>query len=129
MANVNEIKIKGRAVADANKKYTKSGKEVTELRIAHNTRYQDKATQEWKDGKTEWFNIIAWAEKAHTLSLFKKGDEILVLGRLSSREYKKKDGTNGFSLEITANEMAKVDRKSFGVPKPSAHFEENEIPF
>ena len=42
----------------------------------------------------------------------KKGDEIAVEGRLSSRSYTDKDGNKRFVTEVVANEFIKLNRAS-----------------
>jgi single-strand DNA-binding protein len=77
------------------------------------------ATSEYKKNKngefiteTHWHTVIAWgklAEKAE--KLFEKGSQVLIDGKLVTRNYNDKDGNKRYSTEIVANELVLMNKK------------------
>jgi single-strand DNA-binding protein len=126
---MNQIQIVGNVVANAELRTTKTGKQVGEVRVAVNERYFDKEKKEWKDGKTEFFNVIGWDNKGKSIAGLEKGNRVLAIGKLSSREYKKKDGSSGFAVEITAEQVFKVDRPAKEQAAETTDFTNDNIPF
>jgi len=99
--NRNYIEIMGYAGADAEVKETQTGREMTVLSVA--------VTERWKDGnerkeRTEWFRVVTFNGLAKYAAGFQKGNSILVVGKLRTREY---DGANGKvkTFEIVADEL------------------------
>lgn len=39
------------------------------------------------EGKTKWCNVVAWHDLASILCVARKGDPVMVIGKLKSREY------------------------------------------
>ena len=68
---------------------------VTELNIAVDTSFK-------KDEKlTNYYRASVWNKRGETCATYlHKGDAVLVVGDLTAREYTKKDGTMGYSLEL-----------------------------
>jgi len=56
-----------------------------------------------KDKEPDWHNIVAWGRVAETCSLYvKKGDKVLVNGRISQRKWEGDDGKMNYMTEIVA---------------------------
>ena len=68
---------------------------VTELNIAVDTSFK-------KDEKlTNYYRASVWNKRGETCATYlHKGDAVLVVGDLTAREYTKKDGSIGYSLEL-----------------------------
>jgi single-strand DNA-binding protein len=82
------------------------GTAVADFRIATTPRKFDKATNSWTDLETLWFGVTCWrglAENA-TQSL-KKGDRVVVTGRLTTKSWKNEQGEDRSSLEIDATSV------------------------
>lgn len=80
-------------VANDSRHTTDGDTERTTVRIASTPRYFDKTTQEWKDGKTEWFNAHALGTTAANIAAsITKGQPVIVAGRLSTSTW---DTDNG----------------------------------
>ena len=78
---------------------SKSGKPMTNFSLA---------STEKKDGPTTWVDVVCFDEQADVVSQnIQKGDRVVVTGRLSLETYEKKDGTQGFSLRLVAEEVGK----------------------
>lgn len=86
----NTITIAGRLGEDPNLRYTQAGKAVANLRLAHSKRKQ--VNGEWvDDGPTLWLDVTCWEGRAERITeQARKGDEILVTGRLTVREHEGK---------------------------------------
>ncbi len=98
------IVLVGNLTADPELRYTPTGTAVVRFTVAVNHRYQDKTTQEWKDGDPDFYDVDAWrllAENcAETLS---KGHRVVIAGRLSQRRYEAKDGSKRVAWTVTAD--------------------------
>ena len=47
-----------------------------------------------EEGKTKWCNVVAWHDLASILCVARKGDPVLIIGKLKSREYNGKTYTD-----------------------------------
>lgn len=73
-----------------------------------------------KRDEADFFRCDAWGKTGEFVQkYFKKGDPIAVTGPLQLREYDKRDGTKGYSLEVN------VQRASF-VPQPPKNRDDSE---
>jgi single-strand DNA-binding protein len=85
------------------------------------------ASSEKKEGPTTWVEVVCFYEQAETCSeTLQKGQRVVVSGRMGLETYQKKDGTQGFSLRLMANEVG----VSLRWPKREAvSVGDDEIPF
>ena len=94
-------------------RYTPNGRPVTEFSVAVTHRGRDPQSGEWADLGTDWFRVTVWGDRAErTAEEFRKGNRVFVEGRFRTREYDAKDGTKRTSLEITADNVIALERKS-----------------
>lgn len=88
--------------------YTPNGKAVTKFSIA---------VYQGKDAKGDtlpamWLNIVTWNDLAEKLNgTLKKGDEVLLVGRLSMRPYTDKNQVARQALEVTASTVQRIPRE------------------
>src|SRR5512133_2051391 len=69
----------------------------------------DKVTQ------TEWHNIVAWRRLAElSENYIRKGSQILVEGKLRYRSYDDKEGNKRYIVEVEAEAIQLLGRKSDG---------------
>ena len=74
---------------------------VVEFSLAHTTRIRE--GEEWKDGTTSWYRVTCWRRLAvHTNASLRRGDAVIVTGRLRPTEWVDKDGVVRRSEEIEA---------------------------
>jgi single-strand DNA-binding protein len=86
---------------------TANGISRCKMRIACNER--KKVDGEWVDGDTSFFDIIVWRGLADAAGdNFKKGQSILVIGKVKISKYEDKNGVERQSVEILADEIAAV---------------------
>lgn len=98
---LNSIIIHGRLTKDTELKQTQGGAAVLAFSIAN-----DRFVNGQK--KTDFFDVIAWNQNAKFIhGHFNKGDNIIIVGRLQTREYTTQDGATRKVCEIV------VDRVEF----------------
>lgn len=108
-----KVMIIGNLGRDPEMRYTPNGRPVTEFSVAVTHRGRDQQTGEWADLGTDWFRVTVWGDRAErTAEEFRKGNRVFVEGRFRTREYDAKDGTKRTSLEITADNVIALERRS-----------------
>jgi single-strand DNA-binding protein len=108
-----KVMIIGNLGRDPEMRYTPNGRPVTEFSVAVTHRGRDAQTGEWADLGTDWFRVTVWGDRAErTAEEFRKGNRVFVEGRFRTREYDAKDGTKRTSLEITADNVIAMERRS-----------------
>ena len=119
---LNVIAIQGRLARDPELRQTTTGKSVASFTVACDRGRRDTNGQSTAD----WIPVVAWDARAEFVcKYFQKGSMIAVDGRLQSRTYTAKDGTNRTALEIVANNIHFCGSKaesaaSAGSPAPAA---------
>jgi single-strand DNA-binding protein len=105
MVSINNITICGNITRDPELRFTPGGNAVTTFSIAVNKRVQDKNTSEWVDD-VDFFNVVAWFRLAENCAeSLKKGDRVIVSGRLSQRSWEDKEGSKRSFVEVIANNI------------------------
>jgi single-strand DNA-binding protein len=85
------ITLIGNLAADPELRFTPSGVAVCKLRMAQTPR--DKKGDTWEDGEPFWQDVTVWREMAENVAeSLRRGDRVIVTGRLKQREYEAKDG-------------------------------------
>ena len=80
------------------------GKKIAKFSLATNETYTNQTGE--KITNTNWHNLIAWNKTADIIEKFtKKGKEIAVEGKLSSRSYDDKEGNKKYITEVIVNEV------------------------
>lgn len=81
---------------------TRSGKPMLSFSVA--STYKKEGTEP----QTTWVDVVCFDEQADMVSqTLQKGDRVVVTGRLGQETYLKKDGSQGFSLRLVADEVGK----------------------
>ena len=133
MADLNRVFLTGRLVADPDVKYTPSGAQVAQFRIAVNRSYKKKDSDEWLQ-ESFFVTIVTWSKLAEKVEKnFKKGDLVLVEGRLNIRSYEV-EGVKKWVTDITANSVSFLPRNRPGGDVKENHKEaaddsDIEVPF
>ncbi|MFE6510547.1 single-stranded DNA-binding protein [Nocardioides sp. NPDC057767] len=77
---------------------------VANFRMACTPRKFNRSSGEWSDGVTQWFTVSAWRQLGENVGRsLRKGDPVVVQGRLSARSYVNKDGLEVNTFEVEAN--------------------------
>ena len=74
------------------------------VRVSWTNRRRDSATGEWVDGNTSFVNVICWRQLAENVSTcLRRGDPVVVRGRLDVRSFTGRDGQRRTVVEVDAN--------------------------
>jgi single-strand DNA-binding protein len=102
--NETAITVNGNLVADPELRYTPSGAAVVNFRVASTARI--KTDEGWKDGDTLFLTVNAWRDLAeHVAESARKGDRVIVTGRLRQRTYDSHDGGKVTVTEVEATDV------------------------
>ena len=100
------ITVVGNVAGPPRLRTTPAGVPVADFRIAATPRRHDRAAGTWSDGETLWFGVTAWrALGEHCAGSLKKGDRVVVQGRLTTRTWETEDGERRSSLEVDAGSV------------------------
>ncbi|MCX5161899.1 single-stranded DNA-binding protein [Streptomyces sp. NBC_00264] len=107
MAGETVITVVGNVVADPELRFTPSGAPVANFRIASTPRHRDSQTNEWKDGEPLFLGVSAWRQLGENVAeSIARGMRVVIVGRLTQRQYEDRDGVKRSSYELTAEEVA-----------------------
>lgn len=119
--NLNKVQLIGRLTRDPEVRTTQSGQTVTTVGLATNRTWIDKNGQ--KQEQSEYHNVVVWGRTAEVAGQYLvKGQEVYFEGRLQTRKYQAKDGTDRYVTEVVAETMqfgAKPAGAAMG-PRPAA---------
>lgn len=102
--NLNKVIIIGRLTADIVLKNTPQGYSVASFSIATNRKWLDNKKQ--RQEETEFHNIVVWGKKAEVVAQYvKKGDVLMVEGRLKTRSWQDRQGNTKKTTEIMAEDV------------------------
>lgn len=77
---------------------------IVSMRVAWTSRFIDRDTGEWRDGKTSFANVNCWRKLANNVaSSLRKGQAIMLTGRLQVRDYDDKEGMRRIAVDIDAD--------------------------
>ena len=100
----NNVKLIGRLGVEPELVKFETGRTLARFTLATNENYRDKKG-EWHE-LTQWHTINAWGKLADLVQkLLKKGQEVIVEGRLVNQSYETKSGEKRFSTIIEASEF------------------------
>ena len=102
---VNTVILVGNLGRDPEIRYTTSGSAVANITIATSESWKDKQTGEQNE-KTEWHRVVAFNRTAEVIGEYlKKGSQVYIEGKLQTRKWQDKDGSDRYTTEIVCNEM------------------------
>ena len=103
---MNLVCLIGRLTKDPELKTTQSGKSVVTFSLA---------VDGFKKGETDFIDCVAWNATAENLAKFKKkGEQIALTGRITTRSYEDRNGNKRKAVEVTCNTIDFVGGKSNG---------------
>ena len=77
---------------------------VARFRVASTPRRLNRSTGEWHDGPTQWYSVSAWrALGDHCATSLRRGDPVVVHGRLTQSSWVNQEGVEMTSLEVDAS--------------------------
>ena len=125
---VNRMILQGRLCSDPELRRTNSGTAVCSFRVAWSETIKDRETK-------LFLPCVAWQGTAEMICKhFAKGKEIIVEGKLSSREYEDKTGNKRTVVELTADRVHFCGSKDSAPQQPTQTFTEiseddGDLPF
>jgi len=105
MSNV--FSFTGTVGRDAEVRYAPSGLAVLSFTVANNIGFGEKQ-------QTLWIQVTLFGKRAEgqLQNYLKKGQQVFVSGELTQREYQAKDGTTKISLDLNANIIDLIGKRS-----------------
>jgi single-strand DNA-binding protein len=94
----------GNLTKDPDLKFTQNGAAVVNLRVASSRKWTDRNGQEQED--TTFLDVVAWRDLAENVAgSLKKGDRVIVIGKLKVRSYQNNEDQTIWVTEIEADEI------------------------
>ena len=103
---MNQVQLLGNLARDAELRFTKSWKAVATFTVAATNTYVDSTTNETKE-QTAFINCVAWGKTGEAVGNCKKGDRLLVNGRIQTRSYEDSNGQKKYVTEVVADFVGK----------------------
>ena len=105
MASLNKVMLIGNVGRDPEVRDFEGGVRRANFTLATTEQFRDRE-------QTEWHNIVAWRQLAELADKFiRKGSQIYVEGRLTSRSWDGNDGVKHYTTEIVANAIQLLGRR------------------
>ena len=123
---VNTATVIGNLGADPQVRALPSGQSVANLSLATTERFTDR--NGGKQQRTEWHRIVTFGKLAEACGEFlRKGRQVYVEGRLTTREYDAKDGSGKrYRTEIVARQIRFLGRRA---DASDTAVENSDVPF
>lgn len=107
----NSVQLIGRLGKDPEVRTFESGKMMATFSIATTDSYKNQKGEKVED--TQWHNIVIWGKLADVAGKYlKKGNEVVVEGKLVHRAYETSAGEKRYITEVNVNDLVMVGGKS-----------------
>jgi len=105
MSETERVTLVGNLTADPELRFTPSGLQVANLRLAVTPRTrQDDGT--WTQGETSFHTVTVWRDQAsNAAETLRKGARVIVVGRPKERSWTDQDGAEHHVTEVDAEEL------------------------
>ena len=109
MGGLNKAMLIGNLGKDPEVKTLDNGAKIATFPLATTETYKDRDGN--KQSRTEWHNIVLWRGLADVAELYcRKGGQVYIEGRLSTRKWDDKDGHTRYTTEIIGDNMVLLTR-------------------
>lgn len=114
MINLNRAQILGNLTKDPEMRFTPNGQAVSSFSVATNRKW--KGRDGAPDGEaTDYHNVVVWGKQAETVTpMLKKGNPVLVEGRIQTRSWEGQDGAKRYTTEIVAEQVIVLNGRGGG---------------
>lgn len=110
--SLNKVMLIGNVGKEPEVRHLESGVVKSSFTLATTERYRDRTSGEWRE-QTEWHNIICWRGIAEVVEKYvKKGTQVYVEGKITTRSYADKEGITRYTTEIVADSLQMLGRRS-----------------
>ena len=114
MRGVNKVIIIGTLGADPEVKQFSNGGSIANISVATSEQWTDKQSGEKRES-TEWHRVSLANRLGEIAAQYlRKGSNVYIEGKLSTRKYQAADGTDRYATEIKAFSMQMLDSKNEG---------------
>jgi single-strand DNA-binding protein len=125
--NTTTITFAGNLTADPELRFSPTGKAITKLRVAVQSRRPVADGNGWEDGPTTYHNVTVWGGTAENLAeSLSRGDRVLVVGRLEQRSYQTDAGEARTAWDVTADEIGASMRYAVARPTKASRSNGNQ---
>src|SRR5919199_6693701 len=108
MVSFNKVILAGNLTREPELRFTQSGTPVCGFGLAVNRVFS-------KNEEVDFFNVSAWRELGERVANYtKKGDPILVEGKLQYRTWEAQDGTKRSAVDVVADNIQFLSRAGDG---------------
>jgi len=109
---MNKVILLGRLTKDVEVRYTQNSNTlVSSFTLAVNRRF----IKQGEERQADFINIVAWSKLEEFISkYFKKGQQVLIAGRIQTRNYEDDNGQKHYITEVIAEEAYFADSKKEG---------------
>jgi single-strand DNA-binding protein len=135
MASLNRVQLIGNLGRDPEMRYMPDGTPTATISLATSETWKDKQTGEKKES-TEWHRVVFYRGLAEVVGEYlTQGSAIYVEGKLKTRKYADKDGSDKYVTEIRASELLmlggkrKKDGEAGGEGQRYSDPDADDIPF
>ena len=109
--DLNRIFLVGNVANDPEVKKFESGSAVTKMKVATGHAWKEAKPKERKE-KVAFHTVLGWNGLGTTMAKYlKKGDRVLIEGRVDYRSYEASDGTTKYITDIVASNMIMLGSK------------------
>lgn len=106
MNDLNRCEFIGRLGKDPEVRYTADSNAICNFSIAVGYKTATKET-------TEWIRVVAFGKLAGICADYlKKGSQVFVAGRMTTRKWQNKDGVDQYTTEVVADQMQMLGGKT-----------------
>lgn len=113
MAGVNKVILLGHLGKDPEVRHLENGRAVANFSIATSETYKNK--QGDRVTNTEWHNVVLWSPLAEIAeSYMKKGSQVYIEGKLTTRSWDDKDGLKRYTTEVVGRELTLLGKPNEG---------------
>lgn len=110
---LNQVTLVGNLGADPEIRMTTSGSQIGSLRVATVSSRKGQSGN-WED-ETEWHRVTVFGKTAEFFGSYaRKGNRVMVTGRIRTRKWQDKNGQDQYTTEIIANEAQILERREGG---------------
>ena len=128
--SLNKVILIGNLGADPDMRYLpQQDRKVARFNVATKERIFNPSTRESTD-RTEWHRIVVWGKQAEFCEKYlSKGRQVLVEGKLQTRNWQDKDGNKRTTTEVVADNIVLLGRREGGAATPdTSDFERKSQP-
>lgn len=120
-----QVTLMGNLTRDPEIRFTAKGDAVAKMSVAVNETVRE--GDKYVDGPVSYYDVEAWRKLAENAAEnLRKGDRVIVVGKMKIDKYETKEGEQRQKPIITADDLGKSQK--FGAARPKAAALSDDIP-